>query len=133
MGVSIPNLIGTAALFLLIFVSGFWLRGRGRPYGSLGLNLHKFISLGALALLIVTLVRAGRATGLDGAETAVWAVTGVFFLGAIVSGGLMSALKSPPAGVRVLHWAAPICATLGAGGALYLLARKGVMKTGDRI
>lgn len=97
----------TFALFGLVFVLGFVLQRRGRPHNVLLLTAHKLLALAALILMAITVIRINRATPLDTVALVTAAATGVFFVVAIISGGLVSTDKPAPALVRALHWATP--------------------------
>ncbi len=86
-----------ALFFVLIFIFGFWLSRSGKPYNGILFNLHKLISLGAVLFLGLTAAKAHQTAPLDLAQIAALAVTVVCFLSAIVTGGLLSALKDVPA------------------------------------
>ena len=113
-----------AALFgLAIFISGFWLRGVGKPYDQLVFNAHKLIALAAVVVLIVILVRAGRTARLRGNEITAAVVNGLFFLGLFVTGGLTSALTPVPTVVRQLHHVLPYLVVFSTAWTLFLLGR----------
>jgi hypothetical protein len=98
---------GAGACLLVVFLTGFWLTRSGKPYGGLVLNLHKLLSLAALALLVIAAVRQAPLSAL---ELTVTVVAGVLFLDAIVSGGLASVDRPTPAFVLVMHRIAPFVA-----------------------
>ena len=74
------------------------------------LNIHKLISLAALALLVIAVVRNSRETSLSALELTVAVVAGVFFLDAIVSGGLASVDRPTPTVVLAMHRVVPFVA-----------------------
>ena len=116
--------IATAGLFFVfIFLSGFWLSRSGKPYSSLALNIHKLIALAAVVFLFVTIRKLGQVTKLNSTELTISLVTGLLFIGAIISGGLVSIDKSMPAVVPVLHKLLPWLVVLATGLALYLSFR----------
>ena len=100
---SITNLriLGAVLFVVAIFVSGFVLRGAGKPYSSALLNVHKLIAVAAAVLFIITVVQINKASGLSTLELAMTIVTGIFILGAIVSGGLSSIGTMPVFLVRI--------------------------------
>ena len=115
------RIAGIALLFLIIFLSGYWLSRSGKPYGGLLFNVHKLIALGALVLLFLVIRQANGVTQLNATEIAASVVTGLFFLGMIISGGLVSTDLSLPAFVRKLHHIAPYLTALSTAVTLYLL------------
>ena len=114
-------LAGIAALFLTVFLLGFQLTGFGKPYNGLILTIHKLAALAALVILALLVGRAARTAPLD---AVVWiaSLTGVvFFVIAIISGGLLSADKALPPAVKVLHRVSPFLSLLAIAVTLYLL------------
>ena len=53
--------VSMALLFVIIFLSGYWLSRERKPYSMLLLTIHKLIAVGAFVALIITTVRANRA------------------------------------------------------------------------
>lgn len=107
--------------FAVIYLTGFWLTRSGRPYGAALFNIHKLVSLAAFIFLIVVAVQVNKAVGLNASGLTSTIVTGVFFIATIVSGGLLSAVESAPAVVRLIHWVAPFLTTVSTAATLYLL------------
>ena len=110
----------TLALLCLVFVLGFVLQRRGRPHNVLLLTAHKLIALAALILRALTVIRINQATPLDTAALVAAAATGVFFVAAIISGGLVSTDRPAPALARALHWATPFV-TIACVAATFIL------------
>ena len=116
-------------VYLAIFVSGFWLSLRGRPFNAVLLTVHKLVSLAAVVLLGFIVWRVSREAALRAIDWAAVVVTGLFFLGTIATGGLLSADSLVPAArtarVRVaILWAhriTPFLTVLSTAAALYLL------------
>lgn len=115
--------IGAGVLFVLVFLSGVWVKQGGKPYAALPFTLHKLIALGALVLLVITINQLRQATTLTGSQIAVVVLAGLFFLAAIVSGGLVSVDKAFPAFVYLLHRLSPYLTVLFSALSLYLLAQ----------
>lgn len=111
----------TLALLVLVFVLGFVLQRRGRPHHVLLLTAHKLLALAALILMALTVIRINRATPLAPAALLSAAATGVFFVVAIISGGLVSANKTPPPVVKALHRVSPFLTVLASAATVYLL------------
>jgi hypothetical protein len=116
------TLLVIMALFVLVFVLGFVLQRRGRPHNVLLLTAHKLLALAALILMALTVMRINRATPLDTAATSAAAATAVFFVVAIISGGLVSTDKPAPALARALHWVTPFL-TIASIAATYFLLK----------
>ena len=123
MTVSVSRYMGAGVFFALIFVTGFVLSRSGKPYGAVLFNTHKFIALGALVFLIVTINQARKAAPLGPLATAALVLAGLCFAATIVTGGLGSVERPTPAAMTVLHKVLPYLTALSSAGALYGLAR----------
>ena len=115
------KIIFTALFFLFIFLSGYWLMRSKKPYNGLKLNLHKFLSLGVVAYLIVLLIDVNRAAALMPNVIFFSAISVAFFLTLIISGGLLSALKETPAFIVVTHRVLPYLTIVSTAGIFYFL------------
>ncbi len=125
MGTTQLRIAGAGLFGLFIFLSGFWLSRSGKPYNDIIFTVHKLIALAAVVLFVVTLCRINRVAALSAVELAAGIVTGVFFLGLFVTGGLLSIDKPMPEIVLKLHHTIPYLAVLSTAGTLYLvLTRK---------
>jgi len=114
---------GIAALFLVIFLSGFGLHRAGKPYHTLLFTLHKLISLGALVWMLVTAARAHRAEPLSGPVWSLVIAAAVFFVATIASGGLVSLEKPAPALIARAHKLLPYITAASSAAAWFFLAR----------
>ena len=123
MSTSTLRAIGTALLFVVIFVSGYWLSRSGKPYGTLVLTVHKLVAVGVFVFLVITMIRSGRADGLEAAEGVAGGVTGMLFISLIATGGLLSSDLEMPAVVSTLHKIAPYLTLLSTAGTLFFLHR----------
>jgi hypothetical protein len=118
---NISRLFGTGLLFLITFLTGFWLSNSGRPYNGIVLTAHKLISLAAAVLIAVIVYQANRGAALGATEIAAVAVTGLFFVGTIVTGGLLSTDKAMPTLVTFVHLIGPFLTVLSSAVTLYLV------------
>jgi hypothetical protein len=91
-----PAILYTALIFLFILLSGLWLRRSGKPYKSVILNIHKFIALGTIAYLVVTVLHANQPAGLDRIEIIAAVLTALSFIGDLATGGLLSIRAQKP-------------------------------------
>ena len=110
-----------AALFVLIAVTGRILSRKGKPYDAALFNVHKLISLAFLALLAVISVRTGRASPFSSPEAAGLVLAGLFFVGAVITGGLANIAVPAGETARRLHRVLVYLALLGSAGAVVLL------------
>ena len=118
------RVVGAGVFYLFIFLSGFWLSHSGKPYSVIILAIHKLISLAAIVLLGTTVYQINRAAKLSAIELLAVVVTGLLFLGTIVSGGLLSTGKTMPAAILRLHQITPYLTALSTAATLYLLLRR---------
>ena len=118
--------VSMGAGFLILILSGFWLSRTGKPYGTLIFTVHKLVAVAAVVLLGITVYRIHRAGILSAIELFVVIVAGLFFLGTIVTGSLLSIPieKTMPAIVHRLHQVTPYLTVLSTVATLYLLSRR---------
>ena len=110
----------TITLFVLVFVLGFVLQRRGRPHHVLLLTAHKLLALAALILMAITVIRINRATPLNTVALVAAVATAVFFVVAIISGGLVSTDKPAPPIALLVHRVTPFM-TVAVAAATFLL------------
>ena len=126
MNISTTKLIGIGVLFVGIFFFGFWLSRTGKPYNGLLFNLHKLIALGTLIFLGVLVYRANQAAPLGGLVWTVGILSGLLFLGTMITGGLLDIDKPLPAALATVHHITPYLAVLATVLTLFLVfGRKG--------
>lgn len=111
----------TAFGLLVVFGSGYRLSRAGAPYSGLLLSAHKLIAVGVLAFLVTVTLQAQRSAGLPWWSWLAAGLAGAAFLGAIATGGWLSAAGKPPGLVRLLHRVLPWFAALGCAVVLALL------------
>ena len=123
MDISLPTILGAGAFLLCCFFSGFWLSHSGKPLNSIIFNIHKFIALGAVVFIGINVYRVNQAAALTTIELIACGVSGLFFLGTFISGGLLSTGKPMPALLSRVHQVMPFLTTLSTAGSLYLLGQ----------
>jgi hypothetical protein len=121
MNASTLKLAGATAGFLLVFLTGFWLNRTGKPYSLALFNVHKFIVLGLVAYLIVTVVQATRAAPLASLQIAALVIAALAFVATIVTGGLSNLDQGIATIARQVHQFGPYVTLLASGASLYLL------------
>ena len=107
--------------FLFVFLSGIWLSRTGRPLNVGISTVHKLISLAAGVFLLVTIYQRNQVVPLSASEWITIVVTGLCFLGTVVSGGLLSSDKPMPVAVLRVHQVVPVLTVLSTAATLYLL------------
>lgn len=103
MSITQMKILVTVVGFVLIFVTGYLLSKAGQPFNAVVLTLHKLISVAVIAYLILTVMRISKIAPLGKIGLTVCIVTGLLFLGAVITGGVLSAVKTMPAVVQTLH------------------------------
>jgi len=123
MGITQVKIGVTVVGFVLIFLTGYLLYRSGQPFNAGVLTIHKLISMAAIVYLVVTVLNINKLTPLGQVELIVCIVTGVLFLGAVVTGGILSAAKNLPAAVQTLHKVLSVSTVLSSI-AMFLLFRR---------
>ena len=90
-------------LFIAIFASGYRLNQTGKPYNTITFNIHKLIGLAVMAILIVKLYKMNQVSDIGWSEWITCTIAGLFFLSAIVSGGVLRIDKQMPDIVIKIH------------------------------
>jgi hypothetical protein len=121
MGTIQSSVVGAGLFFLFIFLSGIWLSRSGKPLNGIILTVHKLISLAAVVFLAITTYQVNQAADLSTMSLIAGVVTSLFFLGAIITGGLLSTGKPVPTAILTAHQAAPFLTVLSTAATLYLL------------
>jgi len=122
MGTLQLRVIGEGVLFLVILLSGIWLRNAGKPYNNSILTPHKLLSVATAVLLFWTIRQMSQVTKLGATALIASVITGLLFLGCIVSGALVTTDLSLPAIVSKMHKIIPYLTVLSTAVTLYLLA-----------
>ena len=108
---------------LIVMVLGYLLTRSDKPYPVLLLTVHKLIPVAVVVFLVVTLLRANREAALGNDLWLTAAVTLVFYLAAIATGGLVSVEKEMPEAVHLLHHYLPYMCLLSTAAMGFLLLR----------
>ena len=111
----------TGASFIFMFIFGFTLSKSGKPYNGLLFNIHKLIGLGAGIYLVRLVYLTNKATPFTKAQLIAITASIIFFLGLVVTGGLISAEITVPDFVNIIHKILPYLAVISTGITLYLI------------
>ncbi len=87
------KLIISGILMVLIFVFGFLVSGRGKPYNPFIFGIHKLVSLGFLIFLSINISKLNRISPLSPITSTVCILVGVLFFLTMVTGGIVSIEK----------------------------------------
>ena len=114
----------TVVGFVLIFITGYLLSKTGQPFNAVVLTLHKLLSIALIAYLILNVMRISKIAPLGQAAWIACIAVGVFFLLTIATGGWLSAVKTMPAVVQLLHKVLSVLTVISTAVAFYLLLRR---------
>lgn len=107
--------------FLFIFLSGVWLSRKGRPLSVAISTVHKLIGLAAGVFLLVTIYQRSRVEPLNTVEWTAIVVTGLCFLGTVISGAFLTSDEPMPVAVLRVHQIVPVLTVLSSGATMYLV------------
>lgn len=116
------RLIAAGALFVLTLLSGLWLSHLGKPYNSGIFSIHKLIALATIVIIGMSVYNLYKGLDLQAfISVIVIALTGMIFLGLIVTGALLS-LNIPLGGTALkIHQIAPLLALISSAITIYML------------
>jgi hypothetical protein len=117
------RLIMAISFFLLMILSGIWLRRRGKPYNKLIFTLHKIMTL--LNILFVARYVILLKNTIEIAPhtlTMMW-LSLAFFVVSFISGALLSFEKPMPDALTILHRISALLVTILTGVTIYLVMR----------
>ncbi len=115
------KLIISGVSFLVIFIAGFILHNNGKPYNIALFTLHKLVSIAVVIFLISTVIKIHRVTPLTSLQIILLALTALFFLATVATGGMLSVDKVWPPIVSTLHKVLPFLTLVSTSASLYLL------------
>ncbi len=116
---TIVAIVGIA--FLLIFLLGYLVSHKGKPYNAVLFNIHKLFALGVFIYLTVTVVKSLKTHPLNPLHIAVIIFTALCFVSLAATGAVMSIKDNPPKFVRLLHRTVPYLTLISACAVLYLI------------
>ena len=113
----------TCGILVLAALTGVVTTAMGRPLNVPVSTVHKLLSLAAIVLAVLLAIDLLGALGLAVPVLALVLCTGLFFLGVLVTGALLSfeTLASVP--LRAVHTALPFLAIAGAALLVYTRVR----------
>jgi hypothetical protein len=118
---TLSRVASRAVLLVCIFGAGYWLSHAGKPLNVLILTVHELVSLAAILFLGLSLYQVHRIASLSTLAISAGVATGVFFLIAIATGGLLSDRKPMPALILTMHRIVPFLIACSTVVTLYLL------------
>ncbi len=108
-------------VFIIIFLSGFWLNKTAKPYNVLVLTIHKLISSGIIIYTVVTCYQLNKAAALNTSELILSLSMLAVFLSSIITGALLSTGNPMPSIVAVIHRVLSYMTVLFTGILIYFL------------
>lgn len=117
------RIVGLAAAFLVMFLSGFWLNRTGKPYGTLIFTIHKLIGVGMGIFLYTTVRQIHQSASLRPVEIILVVLTVLSFIATVTTGSLLSipVSKPMPEVVAILNKIFPYFTVLATAITLYIL------------
>lgn len=115
------RVVGAVVGYVVVFATGFWLSRAGKPYGRALLTAHKLIAVAMLVFVVWSAFSANKASPLGSLAWVVVSLAVVALVALIASGGVLSAMESPPSAVALLHKVVPYGSVLLTAAWLYLL------------
>lgn len=104
--------VGFLAGAVVVLASGVWLTRAGWPFGTGLLTVHKLVALAAAVALGVLVYRSSRSGGFEALDWAIVIAAGVLTIASFASGGVVSAVESPPSWAlwthRLVTWIATV-------------------------
>jgi len=91
------------AMFVVVFILGYWMNRSGKPHSTLILTIHKLTALAIGIYLAINIYRIHQATPLPTAGIALVVITAGLFIVSIVTGSLLSTDKDNPAVITILN------------------------------
>lgn len=122
MNFTLSKLASTGIFFVFIFLSGFWLSRKGRPYSMLVITVHKLIALAAGVFLGLTIYRIHQVTPLSIVQIIAVVITVLLFAVNVAAGSLLSTNKAMPEVVSIINKFFPYLTVVSTGVMLYLLS-----------
>ena len=115
------KIIAASLLFLLVFLTGFWLTRTGKPYAQILFTLHKLIALGAVIYLSTVIAGVNQSAPLQAGQWLAVAAAVVCAAATIISGGLLSVEGGMPPFLLPMHRVLPFLTIIAIGVSLYLI------------
>ncbi|MFW5707374.1 MAG: hypothetical protein ACOC12_05610 [Bacteroidota bacterium] len=119
---SITKIVISAALLLIIFVTGFLLHKWGKPHNNLVFTIHKLATIVLIILMVVMAVSYAKNFGMAGWVLVLAFAVAIAALGLLASGGFMSLDKNHDM-MLIIHRIASLVFAAGTGVLLYMFAR----------
>jgi len=111
----------TGLLVIITVITGIWIAETGEPYNTAVFTAHKLAALAALIFAAIIIIGFIRKTGASSVVYVFAIATGIFYLAAITSGGLLSIEKTLEDILEITHKISSIASITGLAVVFYLL------------
>jgi hypothetical protein len=110
-------------LFILMILSGIWMRRSGKPYNVIILNVHRLISLAALVMMVLLVIPYLSGSEMTPGLWTLLSITSLFTLTALLSGWFLNRDNDTTPYMLMLHKFTPYLVTGLTTLMLFLLIR----------
>jgi heme A synthase len=87
-------------------------------------TIHKLFSLGVIVYLVMAILHISKMAPLSKVELITCIVTALLFLGAVITGSLLNAVKNLPALTQALHKVLSVLTFLSTAATFFFLFRR---------
>jgi len=117
------RIILAIGIFVLMLLSGIWLRTKGKPYNKLIFTIHKIMTLLTILFVARYLILLKNSVAMAQHTLNLMWVTLAFFIVSFISGALLSFEKPMPDALTKLHRLSALLVTILGGVTVYLVLR----------
>lgn len=110
-------------IFVLTLASGAWLSNTGKPYSSVIFTIHKLISVAAVVLATIQMIRGFKTVGAFPLTIILFILVILAVIALFATGALMSLDKEPYKVWLLIHQISPVVMGIASAAVVYLLAR----------
>lgn len=115
----------TAALILLTAVLGVVLTSTGRPINLFLSTIHKLVALASIVFAVLLVIDIYRSMGFAPVQPWLIVAAGLFFVGLLATGAILSSDKTATVALRAVHTVISFLAPASVLLLAYLRLRKG--------
>jgi len=109
--------------FVLMLLSGIWLRTKGKPYNKLIFTIHKIITLLTILFVARYVILVKNTIEMAQLTITLFWVSVAFFVISFISGALLSFEKPMPDAVTKIHRILALLVAILGGVAVYLVLK----------
>jgi len=110
-------------IFVLTLASGAWLSNTGKPYSSAIFTIHKLISVTAVVLAAIQMIRGFKTVGASPLAIVLFILAILAVIALFATGALMSLDKEPYKIWLLIHQIAPAVMGIASAAVVFLLAK----------